>query len=264
MVDVRWVWVFLDTVETDAGPSWEFWRQVTRSTLSPTRGERGEFATFLPAHGDPWLKVQAVQSGGGVHLDLDVDDPRAAADEAASLGARELGTIEDETGAEGVVIMASPAGQVFCFTTASAHPGRQERSEEPDLVDQVCLDVPEDGFAVDAVFWHELTGWDLGLGRHHEFTTLTRPDGIPVRLALQRLGDPTGIASAHVDLACRDRAATAAAHARLGAEVVGEGARWTVMRDPVGRAYCLTDRDPGTGRLPEPAAATTHDLGSAS
>ena len=87
MVDIRWIWLFLDTVETDRGPSWEFWRQVTRSALSPTRGERDQFATFLPAHGDPWIKVQAVQTvpvgrTGGVHLDLDVDDPRVAAEEA--------------------------------------------------------------------------------------------------------------------------------------------------------------------------------------
>jgi len=26
MVDIRWIWLFLDTVETDRGPSWEFWR----------------------------------------------------------------------------------------------------------------------------------------------------------------------------------------------------------------------------------------------
>jgi hypothetical protein len=267
MVDVRWIWVFLDTVETEAGPSWEFWRQVTRSQLSPTRGERGEFATFLPDRGDPWVKVQAVQSGGEVHLDLDVDDPRAAADEAKALGASELGTLDDDTGTEGVVILASPAGQVFCFTrTASSGDSSavaQHREGEPDLVDQVCLDLPEDGFAVDAVFWHELTGWDLGLGRPHEFTTLTRPNGIPVRLVLQRLDEATGTARAHVDLACRDRAATAAEHCRLGAEVVGEGAVWTVLRDPVGRTYCLTDRDPSTGRLPA-AHPGTHHLESTS
>ncbi|MGP4083372.1 VOC family protein, partial [Streptomyces sp. KR55] len=28
------------------------------------------------------------------------------------------------------------------------------------------------------------------------------------------------------------------------------GAHWTVMRDPAGGTYCLTGRDPETGRLP--------------
>lgn len=250
MVDVRWVWIFLDTVETDAGPSWEFWRQVTRSELSPTRGQRGEFATFLPAQGDPWVKVQAVQSGGGVHLDLDVDDPRAAAQEARALGASELGVITEDDGREGVVIMCSPAGQVFCFTTYAGHVTTQHRDGEPDLLDQACLDLPDDGFAVDAVFWHELTGWDLGHGAHREFSALRRPDGIPVRILMQRLDDPTRPAGAHVDLACTDRASTRARHERLGARVVTEAARWTVMEDPVGRVYCLTDRDPVTGVRP--------------
>jgi hypothetical protein len=179
MIDVRWIWLFLDTVGTDAGPSWEFWRQVTHSTLSPTRGDRSEFATFLPEQGDPWVKVQAVQSGGGVHLDL-----------------------------------------------------------------------PELSYAVDAVFWHELTGWDLGSGAHHEFSSLNRPDGIPVRILLQRKGERDGTASAHVDLACTDRAATRGQHEQLGAQVVREGPSWTVMSDPVGRTYCLTDRDPATGLRP--------------
>ena len=118
MVDIRWIWLFLDTVETDRGPSWEFWRQVTRSALSPTRGERDQFATFLPAHGDPWIKVQAVQTvpvgrTGGVHLDLDVDDPRVAAEEAKGLGAREVGTFTDPDpdggpDRETVVVMTTP------------------------------------------------------------------------------------------------------------------------------------------------------------
>lgn len=263
MVDVRWVWVFLDTVETQTGPSWEFWRQVTRSSLSPTRGERGEFATFLPEQGDPWVKVQAVQTvpptppgaTGGIHLDLDVESPRAAADEARALGATELGTIDDETGTPGVVIMASPGGQVFCFTTARGEGTRQVRDGQPDLLDQVCLDLPDLSFAVDVDFWHRLTGWQVGTGSHHEFAALARPDGIPVRILLQRLGEREGPARAHVDLACRDRAATRARHEALGARASGEGPRWTVMTDPVGRTYCLTDRDPATGRLALPTPA---------
>lgn len=241
MVQVRWVWVFLDTVETDAGPSWEFWRAATRSTLSPTRGSRSEFATFLPEQGDPWIKVQAVQSGGGVHLDLDVDDVQAAVREATALGATVIGTPDDP---DKVVVMSTPAGQIFCFTRSDGQNRTQERNAAEDLLDQVCLDLPDLGFAVDAVFWHQLTGWDLGLGTHHEFTHLERPPGVPVRLLLQRLGERNGAAGAHIDLACADRAASVAAHTAAGARVVSEHADWTVMQDPVGRTYCLTDRDP--------------------
>lgn len=250
VVEVKWVWLFLDTVETDAGPSWEFWRQVTGSTLSPTRGERSEFATFLPSQGDPWIKVQSVQSGGGVHLDLDVDNPRLAAAEAAALGATELGTIDDETGSPGVVIMATPGGQTFCFTTHRGERAAQVREGIETIVDQVCLDLPELSYAVDAVFWHQLTGWELGHGSHREFSFLRRPDHLPVRVLLQRLDERDGLARAHVDLACVDRSATRAQHEALGAGFVADGRGWTVMSDPVGRHYCLTDRDPATGIRP--------------
>ena len=83
MIDVRWMWLFLDTPRADAGRSWAFWSEVTGWPLSATRGDHDEFATLLPPRGDAWLKVQAVADGpGGIHLDLDVADVQAAAREA--------------------------------------------------------------------------------------------------------------------------------------------------------------------------------------
>jgi hypothetical protein len=49
---------------------------------------------------------------------------------------------------------------------------------------------------------------------------------------------------AHADLACADRAASVARHLATGARVVEVRDGWTVMTDPVGRVYCLTDRRP--------------------
>ena len=73
MIDVRWMWLFLDTPRADAARSWAFWSEVTGWPLSATRGDHDEFATLLPPRGDAWLKVQAVADGpGGIHLDLDV------------------------------------------------------------------------------------------------------------------------------------------------------------------------------------------------
>ena len=94
MIDVRWMWAFLDTPRADAARSWSYWAEVTGWTLSVPRGETDQFATLLPAEGDPWVKLQAVAEGaGGIHLDLDVEDVRAAAEEAKRLGAVEIGTI---------------------------------------------------------------------------------------------------------------------------------------------------------------------------
>jgi hypothetical protein len=69
---------------------------------------------------------------------------------------------------------------------------------------------------------------------------------IAVRIMLQRRDDEAP-ASAHVDFAVADRAAETERHVRAGAEVVSVRGQWTVLRDPVGRIYCLTDRDPATG-----------------
>ena len=43
MIDIRWAWAFLDTPTADAERSGEFWATVTRSRLSPPRGEHDEF-----------------------------------------------------------------------------------------------------------------------------------------------------------------------------------------------------------------------------
>ena len=92
MIEVRWLWLFLDTPRAEAPRSWEFWSQVTGWPLSSTRGDDDEFATLVPPSGDPWLKLQAVAQGpGGIHLDLDVDDVAAAAVEAERLGASRIG-----------------------------------------------------------------------------------------------------------------------------------------------------------------------------
>ncbi|WP_404380740.1 VOC family protein [Knoellia locipacati] len=241
MIDIRWVWTFLDTPAPDGDRSWDFWAEVTRSHLTPPRGERGEFSTLLPEQGDAWVKLQEVVEGGGVHVDLDVDVPlREAAEEAARLGASEVAAHE------GFVVMRSPGGFTFCLTSWSnaGSATTQVREGEPDLLDQVCLDIPADGYSREVDFWETLTGWPKRPGSLPEFVSLTRPDGIPVRFLLQRLDEPTGTARGHVDFACHDREASREAHLTAGATVVSEHEFWTVMRDPVGRLYCLTHRRP--------------------
>lgn len=110
-MQIRWMHLFLDTPQADAATSWAYWAEVTGSTLSPVRGEHGQFATLLPAHGDAWLKVQAVDEGpGGVHLDIDTDDRAGLVAMALELGATVQATYHD------VVVLRSPAGIVFCAT----------------------------------------------------------------------------------------------------------------------------------------------------
>ncbi len=243
---MRWAWIFLDLPEEGLDEGIAFWRRVTATRLSPWRGERDEFTTLLPPSGAPWVKVQRVEGPGGVHLDLDVEGPLAdARADAVALGARVVADLDD------VVVCQSPGGLSFCLGVGSreADPAHQERDVGPSLLDQVCLDIPSDRYAGELTFWSRLTGWDPEPGSTHDLTPLTRPDGIPVRLLAQRVEEADGVVTAHVDLACADRAAEVQRHERLGARLESHHEHWSVLRAPDGRRYCLTDREPRTGLL---------------
>ena len=58
-----------------------------------------------------------------VHLDLHIDDPRAAHEEAIALGARLLRPAPDFDAAEGHQVYADPAGHPFCI--GWGHPSRE-------------------------------------------------------------------------------------------------------------------------------------------
>jgi hypothetical protein len=229
-MDVRWMTGFLDTPSRVAEP---FWLAVTGSGLSARRGPGGEFATVVPAGGDAYLRVQVVGDGPArAHLDLHVEGPAAQARRAVELGAVVV------SAEEGLVVVRSPAGLPFCLVDWRGEAVRPVGGRS--LVDQLCLDVPLGVFDAEADFWAALTGWERRSGSRPEFDFLVRPEGMPLRLLLQRVGGP--VAGMHVDLACVDRAAEVAWHVSLGARVVRVEARWTTLTDPAGRAYCVTDR----------------------
>ncbi|WP_169946563.1 VOC family protein [Microbispora sp. H11081] len=218
-----------------------FWTAVTGTRLSPRRGDDGEFATLLPETGDACVKIQAVGDGGGAHLDLEVDDVRAALAAAVALGA----AVAEDHG--DWAVLRSPEGRAFCLV-----PGEGTARRPPVFagarLDQVCLDIAPGAYEEEVAFWAALTGWPPHRGALPEFTVLAKP-GMPVRILLQRLGDGPG-RSAHVDLACADPEAARVRHERHGAVLVARGRHWLVMRDPAGGVYCLTGRDPETGSLP--------------
>lgn len=243
-----WVTVFLDLEATAWERGTSFWAQVTGSGLSALRGEDREFGTLLPADGDAHLKVQRRAEGPTrLHLDLHVPDPAAAADVAVGLGAREV-----HRSRHGYVVLDSPAGLQFCFVS---HPAATRTrpvtwaTGHRSLLDQVCLDVAPRAFDGEVAFWAALTGWEPTASRSTgEFVPLARPGDQPWRFLLQRTHDEQA-AGAHLDLGTDDRPAEVERHVALGARVEAEHARWTVLRDPVGSPYCVTDRDPKTGML---------------
>lgn len=253
-VSIRWLTVFLDLPAGVSDSTASFWGEVTGSKLSAWRGTHDEFATLVPPDGDAYLRIQRLQSRpGGCHIDLHVDVEAEPLDElggrAESLGAR-LQSWEDD-----LVVLKSPGGLPFCLVPWAQEstvptPVRFEESGA-SRADQVCLDIPPRQFADECSFWSALTGWSVRSGGLPEFRYLQRPDGVPVRILLQRRtyargSDPV---RAHLDFACDDSAGTAIRHATWGARVVATFPNWITMADPAGRAYCLTRRVPATGRL---------------
>jgi hypothetical protein len=247
---IRWVVAFLDNASDEVAATNAFWQAATATTLSPVRGPEGQFATLQPAEGDAWLKVQRLDgppAGGRVHVDLAVDGGRAGLRTAVGRAAG-LGAVVD-TELDTVVVLRSPGGFPFCLTDwdASGRPARQVRTGSR-LLDQVCVDIPVDRFDAEVAFWAGLTGWQVrGAGDDDEFVALVRPADIPVKLLLQRLDDETGPVTGHLDFASEVRDEEVAALVALGAREGERSSGWTVMRDPAGRVFCVTDRKPATG-----------------
>ena len=240
--------LFLDRPASGFESATAFWSTVTGTTPSATRGADRKFLTRVPTNGDAFLRMQRVGSGGGSHLDLHVDDVRAAADRWIEIGATEV------AGLDGVVVLRSPGGLRFCSVS---HHGEHRRPAPVSMgggtrtiVDQVCIDIAPDRFEDECEFWSKVTDRTLVPGGEPEFCVLERSSGEPLRFLMQRRGDGDrgGATECHVDIACDDVDAARSAHEALGARLVAEYTWWTVMADPAGAAYCLTGRSPDTGR----------------
>jgi len=239
--------LFLDRPADSVEAATAFWERVTGTTRSVYRGDRDQFTTLLPAVGDAHVRVQRVDAGpGGTHLDLHTDDIASLVNRAVDLGAARVGT-------EPVHSLRSPGGFLFCIvgchgeatpSTPTAGP-----SGAPSRLDQVCLDIAPDHYDHEVAFWSALLGWPAVASTIlPEFTSLTRPDGMPMRLLLQRLDEGDGPATGHVDLAAGERVDDVVAdHVAAGAEVEQREWIWTVLRDPSGHRYCVTRRDPVRG-----------------
>ncbi len=242
---MRWTTAFLDLPAEQAADAAAFWQAVTGSGLSARRGERGQFATLLPPTGDAYLRVQTVAAGPAhCHLDLHSDDREGLAAAAEQLGATIVATVDD------VEVLHSPGGLPFCAVNWDGETVRPPPVTWPggaSTVDQLCLDIPADTYRSEVAFWAALTGSQQQVGGLPEFRYLQRPDGIPLRLLLQRLDDPAPAVTAHLDLAADNVAHEVERHQAFGATVLRRMPHWTTLADPAGLAYCVTRRPATTG-----------------
>jgi predicted enzyme related to lactoylglutathione lyase len=236
-VDVLWTTGFIDSPTADVEA---FWLAVTGTSPSQRR-DGGVFVTLLPAGGDAYVRAQVTGEPARTHLDLHVAGVPRAARDAVALGAQVIRDAGD------LVVLRSPAGLQFCLVAWHGErdrpPARRWPGGQSSRLDQICLDVPEAQYEGEAAFWSSLTGWKRQPSDLPEFESLARPDGMPLRILLQRIAT-TG-PGMHPDLACDDVAAEVARHVGLGAQVVREvPGDWTTLRDPAGREYCVTARSP--------------------
>lgn len=198
--------------------------------------------------GDPYLRVQRIDDArAGIHFDLHVGSIPGARDRALQLGATLVSDSE-------WVVMKSPGAMEFCLVTHRGESARTApRHDPPHLLDQLSIDVPERLFEAELQFWAELTAWEVQPSVLDEFVRLNTPRRLPYRILLQRLGssDRGAQTRAHLDIACgSDIDMVARRHEANGAINLGRRKYWVTMQDPAGLAYCLTPRDPVTGRVP--------------
>jgi len=243
--EIRWFSVMIDIPAERFDRSMDFWSAVTGWLRGGPIGDEDEYVPLEPPAGDRYLWFQRIGSDTpGCHLDLHVDDLDAAAAEAQRHGGRLVNSVE------GLRVLATPAGQPFCFVTEEPDRARQappppQTASGRHLVDQLCFDLPAADFERDADFWAALTGWRRR-GREDEFDRIAVPEWLPAQFLLQRLDEdaPDGV-HAHLDLSADDRDLEAARHQQLGAELVRRTEHWTTLRDPAGFVYCVTGRRTG-------------------
>ena len=249
---IRWMTAFIDRPAAPFERAVEFWMDATGCKLSENRGEHDEFATLLPSGGDAYLRVQRVESGGGSHLDVHVDDIEGFVGRAEAAGA------EVAIDSRLPTLLTSPAGMVCCVVPHHEELIRPRPLLSPggalNLVDQLCIDIPRDQFHTECSFWSAMTGWVLqSSAARSEFKFLIRPGWSPLRVLLQKRDDNDGPARAHLDIATDDIGVLVDDHVRFGAKVTEAFDTWTAMTDPAGFPYCITGRHPSTGLLSTPS-----------
>lgn len=244
MVTPAWIRVFLDVPTPSWDAALDFWPAATGAESVEILGETRQFARLVPGSGASWVEIQRIDDDAPrIHLDLDAADRPAAVRRSQELGGHPAWTRRGE-----VSVFRSPGGLLYCHTIDMPADG-MSRDGLGIILDQVCIDIPASLWDTEVAFWQQLTGRGLEASPRPEFAFLGDPDPHgAVRLLLQRVGSGDTV-TAHPDFAVTDRLSETRRHESLGAVVEQVRERWTVLVAPDGRRYCLTDRDPATGRV---------------
>jgi len=246
-----WLHAFLDVPTEHVSPAAAFWGAALGWPAGDPWEGHPELRSFVPPHGTPYVHLQEIGGPPRVHLDVESDDPDATVERARDLGASHLADHDAWQ------TLASPGGLPFCVVGVGA-------KVPPDAVTwpgghrsrlvQLCIDSPVAAHDREVAFWRELLAGRWVGSEGPEFAGKWHDDaGSPLQLLFQRLDESDGAVRVHLDLGADDVAAEVRRLLALGAEDLGPGRAWHVLRDPTGLVFCVT------GNSPE--AATRRDLG---
>jgi hypothetical protein len=240
----QWLHVFLDVRADVAQLSADFWSATLGWQLGDPWRRHREFRSFEPPDGDPYVHQQVGDHGPRIHFDLEVSD-EAEVQRLVGLGASLAGEPREWWP------MISPGGLPFCLVRRREHvrPAPLTWDGHRSRLVQICVDSPARLHDQEVAFWRSALTWRWAVSSGDEFAgKLYPPSGSSVQLLFQRLGndDPGTAVRAHIDLGTDDIEADAQRLTQLGAERVGTGRGWIVLRDPVGMVFCTTGNSPDT------------------
>jgi Glyoxalase-like domain len=238
---MAWMHAVIDVPAPQVAGAASFWGGVLGWRVGPPWRGHPELRSFEPSAGSPYVHLQEVDGPPRVHLDLETDDVPGTVERAVARGAVEVARHDRWH------TLRSPGGLPFCLLAASEHT-LPEPLTWPDghrsRMVQVSIDSPAALHEAEVAFWHGLLPGRWAESDSDEFAGRAHEDGSPLQLLLQRLEEQDGVVRAHLDHASDDRAAEVRRLLDLGAEDVGAGRGWHVLRDPSGMAFCVTDNSP--------------------
>lgn len=242
---MTWIHTVIDVPTSLHGTASDFWAAALGWPVGGPWPGHAELRSFEPPSGTPYVHLQEIDGTPRVHLDLQGDDAEALVGRAVELGARRVGESDRWQ------TLLSPGGLPFCALAATGARPRPAPVAWPDghrsrLV-QVCVDSPASRHAAEVAFWRALLGGRWVDSPGPEFAGKWHDDlGSPIQLLFQRLEEPGGAVRAHLDLGTDDLPAEVSRLLDLGAEDVGPGRGWHVLRDPTGLAFCATENSPSS------------------
>lgn len=239
---MAWLHAVIDVAPHQHASTAEFWERALGWRVGAPWSGHPELRSFEPPQGTAYVHLQEIDSTPRIHLDLESDDPDETVGRAVERGADLVGRYDRWQ------TLRSPGGLPFCVLRSSEHdppePVTWDDGHRSRMV-QVCIDSPRSAHEREVAFWRALLPGRWVSSPDREFAGKWHDDaGSPVQLLFQRLDEPSGPVRAHFDLGTDQLPAEVHRLVDLGAEDVGPGRGWHVLRDVAGLLFCVTENSP--------------------